>query len=238
MEVKKSHAADLERSRPQRLALGVGVALALFLLALHLPLTGLDDDIDEALLEEMAQDLEMMPALQQNDMVASVALPEEKKETIEKINPVEKPKEQPSSVNTQLVMAQVPPINSEPEAEEMPTPVLPPLALDQNENPVALRVVEQLPEFPGGMVAFMKWLTQNLKYPDAARNGKIEGKVLVSFIVEADGTTSEIKIAKPVHPLLDRETLRVMRIMPQWKPGEDHGKPCPTMVAIPVVFKL
>ena len=238
MEPKKSHAADLERSRPQRLALGFALAAGVFLLALHLPLTGFDNDIDESLLEELAQDMEMMPALQQNDMVATVTLPEDKPEVIEKVNPVEKEKTPEPSVNTQLVMAQAPPIVSEPEAVETEPPVLAPFAVDKNENPIALRVVEQLPEFPGGMVAFMKWLTQNLKYPDAARNGKIQGQVLVSFVVNRDGTTSDIRIAKPAHPLLDREALRVMRIMPQWKPGEDHGQPCPTMVAIPVVFKL
>jgi protein TonB len=84
----------------------------------------------------------------------------------------------------------------------------------------------------------MKWLTRNLKYPASAQQQKIEGRVVVSFIINKDGTTSDIKVTKSATPVLDREALRVIRMMPKWKAGEDHGKPCRTMMAIPVVFAL
>lgn len=84
----------------------------------------------------------------------------------------------------------------------------------------------------------MKWLTKNLSYPVIAQQQKIQGKVLVSFIINKDGTISSPKVVKSVSPELDREALRVIRIMPKWKPGEDHGKPCRTYFCIPVVFKL
>lgn len=98
--------------------------------------------------------------------------------------------------------------------------------------------MEQLPEYPGGMVEFMKWLTAMLKYPDAALKRKIEGKVMVSFIVNADGSISDIKLVKGAHKLLDDEALRVVRLMPKWKPGLEGGRPCRTMISIPIVFEI
>ena len=124
------------------------------------------------------------------------------------------------------------------EAVESQTAALSPVAVDEDDNPLNFQVIERLPEFPGGMVEFMKWLTKNLSYPVIAQQQKIQGKVLVSFIINKDGTISSPKVVKSVSPELDREALRVIRIMPKWKPGEDHGKPCRTYFCIPVVFKL
>ena len=88
------------------------------------------------------------------------------------------------------------------------------------------------------MSAFVQWLTKNLKYPLAAQRAKRQGTVLVSFIVNKDGTIADRKVVKSASPDLDREALRVLRLMPKWKPGEDHGQPCRTYICIPVVFKL
>ena len=122
--------------------------------------------------------------------------------------------------------------------EENQTTALPQTPEDLNGNPQNLRVIERLPEFPGGMVEMMKWITKNLKYPQAAQRQKIQGKVVVAFIIGKDGTVSETKVVKSIDPLLDNEALRVVRMMPKWKPGEDKGKPCMTYFSIPVVFKL
>ena len=84
----------------------------------------------------------------------------------------------------------------------------------------------------------MKWLTKNLQYPKQAQQEKIEGKVLVSFLINTDGSITELKIEKNVHPLLDNEAMRVMRTMPKWRPGMAKGKPCQTKISIPVVFQL
>ncbi len=112
-----------------------------------------------------------------------------------------------------------------------------PTALPEPEDE-QVRVVEQLPEFPGGIVAFMKWLTKNLQYPPSARQQKIEGKVVVTFIVNKDGTISEPKVVTSVSPALDKEAMRLMALMPRWTPGIENGKPCRTMFVIPIVFKL
>ena len=101
-----------------------------------------------------------------------------------------------------------------------------------------LKVVEQLPEFPGGAVALMKWLTKNLRYPQNARQRKVQGRVVTQFIVNTDGSLSDLKVVESAEPSLDREALRVLRMMPAWKAGKVDEKPCRTMVCIPIVFKL
>ena len=117
---------------------------------------------------------------------------------------------------------------------EQPLPQVPSMAQDT----VVLRTTDKLPEFPGGITEFMKWLTQNLRYPEKARSSKIQGKVVVSFIVNKDGSIASPEVQKSADPLLDREALRVIRMMPHWKPGIMDSKPCRTMFAIPVVFSL
>ena len=113
-----------------------------------------------------------------------------------------------------------------------------PVADNPDGKPLDFRVVEQLPEFPGGITELMKWLTANLRYPPEAQRGKIEGRVMVTFIINKDGSISDMGVSRPAHPLLDREALRVAGQMPAWKPGMDGGKPCRTLFAIPIVFKL
>ena len=105
-------------------------------------------------------------------------------------------------------------------------------------NPLNFHIVEDLPQFPGGAVEFMKWLTRNLHYPALAQNRKIQGKVVAVFYVEKDGSISGLDITQSLSPECDRETLRVLRLMPNWKPGIQHDQPCRTKVSIPVVFKL
>ena len=84
----------------------------------------------------------------------------------------------------------------------------------------------------------MKWLTKNLHYPSSAQQRKVQGKVVAQFIVNTDGSISDIEIMKSVDASLDREAVRVLRLMPNWKPGQQDAKPCRTQVCIPIVFKL
>ncbi len=105
-------------------------------------------------------------------------------------------------------------------------------------KPVTFRIVEKMPEFPGGASAFIQWLTHQLQYPPAAMSRKIEGQVVVSFIVNTDGSIADLKLEKSINPLLDQEAIRVIRMMPKWKPGLQNNKPCRTMVAVPIVFHL
>ena len=101
-----------------------------------------------------------------------------------------------------------------------------------------LDMAEQMPAFPGGASALIKWLGNNVKYPAAAQANGIQGRVLCQFTVETDGSLSGFKIIKSVDPLLDEEALRVLRIMPKWTPGKQGGKPVRVKFTLPVSFKL
>ena len=113
-----------------------------------------------------------------------------------------------------------------------------PEVVDMYDEPIDFRVVEDLPQFPGGASEFMKWLTKNLRYPTSAQQRKVEGKVVAQFIVNTDGSISNLELVNSVDPSLDREALRVLRMMPNWKAGKQDGKTCRTQVCIPIVFKL
>ncbi|MCI6161455.1 MAG: energy transducer TonB [Prevotellaceae bacterium] len=99
-------------------------------------------------------------------------------------------------------------------------------------------VVEVMPEYPGGMVAMMRFLQDNVQYPFKASKQNINGRVVVQFIVEKDGRVGHAKIARSVHPLLDEEALRVVRLMPKWTPGKQKGKPVRVKFNIPITFRL
>lgn len=99
-------------------------------------------------------------------------------------------------------------------------------------------VVEQPAEFPGGQKALMNWLAQNISYPEEAQAEEIEGRVVVKFVVETDGSVSNVEIAKGVHPLLDAEAARVVSLMPNWEPGRNDGMPVRSYFNLPVTFRL
>ena len=99
-------------------------------------------------------------------------------------------------------------------------------------------VVEKMPEFPGGMTALMQYLTKNIKYPSECRESNIQGRVLIQFIVNKDGSIVEPEVVKSVNPYLDKEALRVISTMPKWSPGEQRGKPVCVKYTVPVNFKL
>ena len=83
---------------------------------------------------------------------------------------------------------------------------------------------DQMPEFPGGMQAMMKFLTTNIKYPVEAQKKGVSGRVIVQFVIMEDGTLDQAKVVRGVDPLLDEEALRVVKLMPKWKPGIDRGE--------------
>ena len=107
----------------------------------------------------------------------------------------------------------------------------------QGKDPV-YDVCEVLPEFPGGMEAMMKFVSENIKYPAEAHTKGIQGRVLISYVVEKDGSLSNIHVVRSVDPLLDAEALRVANLMPKWKPGKQGGKPVRVKFVLPVTFKL
>ena len=100
------------------------------------------------------------------------------------------------------------------------------------------QVVEEMPEFPGGMAEAMEFLAKNINYPVAAQQAKIEGRVIVQFVVERDGSVSDVKVMRGVSPELDAEAIRVVSMMPKWIPGKQRGKAVAVKYTMPIMFRL
>lgn len=99
-------------------------------------------------------------------------------------------------------------------------------------------VVETMPEFPGGQEAMLKFLVDNISYPEEAKLKKIQGRVFVSFIVEKDGKVGNVKILRGIGGGCDEEALRVVGLMPNWKPGEQRGQVVRVAFNLPIRFAL
>lgn len=117
-----------------------------------------------------------------------------------------------------------------PEAKEAPA--------DSTAKEEVFMVAEQMPEFPGGMKEMLKFLQENVKYPENAMKNNVQGRVIVQFVIEKDGTPTEFKVLRSVDPDLDAEALRVMKAMPKWKPGMQKGQVVRVKFTVPVSFKL
>lgn len=107
----------------------------------------------------------------------------------------------------------------------------------EEENKV-FDIVEEMPSFPGGMGALNKYLHDNVHYPVVAQENGVQGRVTISFVVEKDGSVTDVKVAKSVDPSLDKEALRVVRGMPRWTPGKQNGATVRVKYNVPVVFRL
>ena len=114
-------------------------------------------------------------------------------------------------------------------------------AMAQNKktaNDKVLEKAEVMPEFPGGDQAMMDFVADNVKYPQEAIDKEISGRVMVGFVVEKDGSISDVKVVKGIGGGCDEEAVRVVNAMPKWKPGMDKGKPVRVSYMMPFTFKL
>ena len=100
------------------------------------------------------------------------------------------------------------------------------------------RSVEQMPQFPGGDAALMKFLQSHINYPPMAAENNVQGKVILQFVVEKDGKVGEVKVARSVDKDLDREAIRVVKTLPRFTPGRQNGQPVRVWYTLPVTFKL
>lgn len=230
MEAKKSRKADLERGWFGRFALGLIVALSCMFVGLNysvepddplddpdlLDMFSMDEDLSSLMRPE--NELELAPKAEPEPAKKLVVADEEKQsEPLSDDEPVE------TDMNNDMsALDDEEQDNSKPEEDEV----------------ISFRVVEDLPQFPGGAVEMMKWLQRNLKYPPVAQESKIQGKVVAEFIVNKDGSLTDFKVVKSLNSMCDREVLRVLRMMPRWTAGVQNDQPCRTKVCIPVVFKM
>lgn len=143
----------------------------------------------------------------------------------------------PQAVGSQSQAAALTEVAATPEAAALPATD----ALDQHQKDKGgkvYEVVEDLPSFPGGPSALISYLSSNVKYPTECQAKGIQGRVIVQFIVETDGSITNARIVRGVDPLLDAEALRVVNGMPKWTPGKQNGKAVRVKYAVPLSFKL
>ena len=228
MEIKKSAKADLERKWWLRFLIGLVVSLLLFIVALEFPFS-LNDPLEEfEAMDGITVEEELAPLMRQENEISLA--PKAEPEPSQKLTVVDEEESKEEMIERQPEQT----IEGD-LADELPEP-------EENDKKgdevLSFRVVEDLPQPPGGYLEFMKWLTRNLRYPVAAEERKLQGKVVAEFIVNKDGSVTDINIIQSLNSFCDREALRVLRMMPRWTPGIQNDQPCRTKVCIPIVFKL
>ena len=234
MEEKKTTSADLERIRGWAFLIGIIVASALFVVAMEFSFSDRSSDLDSDFLDEIAEDMQMMPPMEEN-------LPEPEKEAPVQSDQVVVVPEVSNVMDENDREVEKPEVILETEAPEVLDEKLEEVVPEEEEKNNDVRLmseVDQLPQFPGGMSQLLKWLTQNLKYPERAKVAKVSGKVIVAFIVNTDGKVDDVRLIQRANIDLDNEALRVVKMMPKWESGKSQGKPCRTLVHLPIVFKL
>ena len=113
-----------------------------------------------------------------------------------------------------------------------------PVQTEKHEPEKIFTSVEQMPQFPGGEAALMKFLSSHINYPPMAAENNVQGKVTLQFVVEKDGHVGEVKVIRSVDKDLDREAVRVVKSLPKFTPGRQNGQPVRVWYTLPVTFKL
>lgn len=239
MEEKKTPQADLDQQRTTGFLLGLVLVLAMLFVALEWNSVESAGDESTLDLDELVHEDEMIP-MSIEEQAAQLEPDKSQPKEAEQLHIVDDNVEltpQEEQVAEDEGDGEDETLLKELQGEEEPKAIAP-MGIDPEDNPLKFRLVEDLPQYPGGAVEFMKWLTKNLRYPKMAQVKKTEGKVIAHFYVEKDGRITGLKIVQSLSRECDREALRVLRMMPNWQPGVQNGQPCRTKVSIPIVFKL
>ena len=227
MEAKKTPRADLENRRGLFLEIGLAVILAAALVAFNIK--SYDKEVKEV--STRTADVEIdADIIQTAEDTPPPPPPEEPEVVATELNVVENDAEDIHEVGI---------INAEAKADEALefTRVEVKEEVEEVEEEVFL-VVEEDPEFPGGLDALSKFIADNIKYPQLAKENNITGKVFVSFVVEKDGRVGQVKILRDIGGGCGNEAVRVVKMMPRWKPGKQRGKAVRTQFNLPVNFTL
>lgn len=230
MESKKTREADLEGRQVQRFLLGLVVVLAVLFVALEWNSSDsgwafFDTD------EDLEAEMDLSPLKRDKDEIPMM-LPQEKVEELPKSEELHLVDEDVELSQEQPEQQEILEKPEKADEEEQPEVV------DMYNEPVDFRVVEDLPQFPGGASEFIKWLTKNLKYPISAQKRMVKGRVVAQFIVNTDGSVSDLELTEHLDTSCDQEVLRVLRLMPKWQAGMMNAKPCRTKVSIPIIFNM
>ena len=220
MEIKKSPKADLENKRG--LFLEIGLVVAFEWTKRDVVITA-DSGIVDVPFEE-----EMVPITEQEEPKQAPPPPE-----APKVEEVLQIAENDADVEESTIQS------NEDKGEAVEIKYVPEVVEEEEvEEQQIFQVVEEMPEFPGGMAECLKFLAKNIKYPTIAQENGVQGRVIVQFVVNQDGSIVDPVVVRSVDPYLDKEALRVIQMMPKWKPGKQRGKAVRVKYTVPVTFKL
>ena len=227
MEVKKSPKADLESKKTSNLLIGAILTLAVLFVGFEWSERDKKVTTDTGLTEVVFEE-EIIPITEQEQPKQAPPPPEAPKveevlEIMDNDSDVEESTIQASDDTQAAVEVKYTPV----EVEE-----------EEVEEQQIFQVVEEMPEFPGGMAECMKWLGKNIKYPTISQENGVQGRVIIQFVVNRDGSIVDAQVARGVDPYLDKEALRVISMMPKWKPGKQRGKAVRVRYTQPVLFRL
>ena len=225
MEEKKSPKANLENKKLMFMQIGMIIALLIAWLAFE------HKSYDKREIDE---------SLRNREVVLDEEMVEITKQEEQKPQPVETPQQ-----TTQLeivdddVETEDLNINAEVEQNEVIEEYVAPEVVEEEvvEQEI-FQIVEEMPAFPGGEAKLMEYVGKNIKYPQIARETGIQGRVFIGFVVEPDGSVSNVKLLRGIGGGCDEEAMRVVKSMPKWKPGKQRGKAVRVSYQIPVFFKL
>lgn len=226
-EVKKSPKANIDALKLTSILMGmvVGISVLFFAFEWSSKTKKLDESIivQDVLAEEEIE-------ITRRDPPPPPPPPPPAPETPEIIQVVEEKVETRIEINTE----------DDASKRQMETfvPPPPPKPKVEEETEEIFVVVEEQPEFPGGNAAMMKFLSDNIKYPVIAQENGIQGRVITNFVVERDGSITDVQVVRGVDPSLDKEAVRVIQSMPKWKPGKQRGSAVRVRFTLPVVFRL
>ena len=230
MEVKKSSKADLEKDKSLNFLMGLVLGFAILFVGFEWG----EKDVEISLVSGIAavvEEEEIEATEQQNEPPPPVQEPEVV-QIAEVINLVE------DNIKTETFDFSSEDDASHAQTEVYVAPVAAVIEEEEVDENYVFVTVEKHPEFPGGETALMEWISKNMSYPPIAAENGISGRVFCQFVVNVDGSVVDVEIAKGRDPYLDKEALRVLKMLPKFKPGEQRGKPVRVRFSVPVNFKL
>jgi len=228
MEIKKTPKADLENKKSTWLLIGYVMVLALVFVAFEWTKRDVKIDTSGMVADANFEEEIEIPITEQPEQVQP---PPPEAPTIAETLTIVDDKADVQETNIQ---------SSEETGQEVVIKYQAPV-IEKEEEPdeqVIFEVAEEMPEFPGGQAALMKYLSQNIKYPTIAQENGTQGRVTIGFVVNKDGSITDAKVLRGVDPYLDKEALRVINSMPKWKAGRQNGKNVRVKYTVPVLFRL
>ncbi|MCQ2227607.1 MAG: energy transducer TonB [Bacteroidales bacterium] len=227
MEIKKTPGADLENKKGLFTEIGLAIVLGVVFLAFEWSSKDVKVDISD-MPDEVAVEEEMVPITKQDEIKPPPPPPPPK--MVDVINIVDDKTE----INDELELMDT-------EADDDTEIVFQEVEVQEEEpeeTEEVFLIVEQMPVFPGGDEALRKYLAQSVKYPVIAQENGIQGRVFVSFVVNQKGEVTNVRVARPFDPNLDKEAVRVVQSMPKWTPGMQRGKAVKVSYTVPINFVL